>query len=114
MSGSGPEHDRLRRALEFVHEHAREAIGTPDIAAAAGLSPRGLQQSLRRHLDQTPGELLRGVRLDGARTDLVGGALDETTVAEIARTWGFGHLGRFSATYRSRFGELPSESLRGH
>ena len=39
---------------------------------------------------------------------------DETTVAEIARTWGFGHLGRFSATYRSRFGELPSESLRGH
>jgi AraC-like DNA-binding protein len=113
VSGSGPEHDRLRRALEFVHEHAREAIGTPDIAAAAGLSPRGLQQSLRRHLDQTPGELLRGVRLDGARTDLVGSALDETTVAEIARTWGFGHLGRFSATYRSRFGELPSESLRG-
>jgi AraC-like DNA-binding protein len=114
VSGSGPEHDRVRRALEFVHEHAREAIGTPEIATAAGLSPRGLQQSLRRHLDQTPGELLRGVRLDGARSDLVGSGLDETTVAEVARTWGFGHLGRFSATYRSRFGELPSESLRGH
>ncbi|MBF4613383.1 helix-turn-helix transcriptional regulator [Curtobacterium sp. VKM Ac-1376] len=114
VSGSGPEHDRVRRALEFVHEHAREPIGTPEIAQAAGLSPRGLQQSLRRHLDQTPGALLRSVRLDGARTDLVRGDLDGTTVAEVARTWGFGHLGRFSATYRSRFGELPSESLRGH
>ncbi|SDQ65675.1 AraC-binding-like domain-containing protein [Curtobacterium sp. UNCCL20] len=112
VTGSGPEHERLRRALEYVHDHAREPIGTPEIAEAAGLSPRGLQQSLRRHLDQTPGELLRGVRLDGARADLVRSDRDETSVADVARAWGFGHLGRFSATYRARFGELPSESLR--
>lgn len=112
VTGGGPEHERLRRALEYVHEHAREPIGTPEIAAAAGLSPRGLQQSLRRHLDQTPGELLRGVRLDGARTDLLRGDRDALSVADVARAWGFGHLGRFSATYRARFGELPSESLR--
>jgi len=112
VRGNGPEHDRLRRALEYVHAHARDPIGTPEIAAAADLSPRGLQQSLRRHLDQTPGELLRGVRLDGARGDLLRGDRDETSVADIARAWGFGHLGRFSATYRARFGELPSESLR--
>ncbi|OII14389.1 AraC family transcriptional regulator [Curtobacterium sp. MCBA15_008] len=112
VAGTGPEHERLRRALEFVHEHAREPIGTPEIAAAAGLSPRGLQQSLRRHLDQTPGDLLRGVRLDGARADLIRSDRDETSVADVARAWGFGHLGRFSATYRARFGVLPSESLR--
>lgn len=112
VAGSGPEHERLRRALEYVHDHAREPIGTPEIAVAAGLSPRGLQQSLRRHLGQTPGELLRGVRLDGARADLLRGDRDETSVADVARAWGFGHLGRFSATYRARFGELPSESLR--
>ncbi|WIB59392.1 AraC family transcriptional regulator [Curtobacterium sp. MCLR17_007] len=112
VPGTGPEHERLRRALEFVHAHAAEAIGTPEIASAAGLSPRGLQQSLRRHLDQTPGDLLRGVRLDGAHTDLRRSDRDETSVADIARAWGFGHLGRFSAAYRARFGELPSESLR--
>ncbi|WP_083403873.1 AraC family transcriptional regulator [Curtobacterium sp. MCBA15_001] len=112
VPGTGPEHERLRRALEFVHAHAAEAIGTPEIATAAGLSPRGLQQSLRRHLDQTPGDLLRGVRLDGAHTDLRRADRDETSVADVARAWGFGHLGRFSAAYRARFGELPSESLR--
>ncbi len=112
VTGTGPEHERLRKALEFVHDHAREPIGTPEIAAAAGLSPRGLQQSLRRNLGQTPGDVLRAARLDGARTDLLRGAPDGTTVAQVARTWGFGHLGRFSASYRARFGELPSESLR--
>lgn len=112
VTGNGPEHARLRLALEYVHAHARDAIGTAEIAAAAGLSPRGLQQSLRRHLDQTPGDLLRSVRLDGARGDLLRGDRDDTSVADIARAWGFGHLGRFSATYRARFGELPSESLR--
>ncbi|WP_443027344.1 helix-turn-helix transcriptional regulator [Sphingomonas sp. LR61] len=97
---------RLRaRARPRTHRHTGDRRG-------GGLSPRGLQQSLRRHLDQTPGDLLREVRLDGARADLLGGARDETSVAEIARSWGFGHLGRFSATYRARFGELPSESLR--
>lgn len=114
VTGNGPEHARLRLALEYVHAHARDAIGTAEIAAAAGLSPRGLQQSLRRHLDQTPGDLLRSVRLDGARGDLLRGDRDDTSVADIARAWGFGHLGRFSATYRARFGELPSESLRAH
>jgi AraC-like DNA-binding protein len=112
VSGSGPEHQRLRRALDYVHAHARDPIGTPEIAAAAGLSPRGLQQSLRRHLDQTPGDLLRSIRLDGAREDLRRAERDETSVADIARGWGFGHLGRFSAAYRTRFGELPSDTLR--
>ncbi|HCX84533.1 MAG TPA: phosphoribosyl-AMP cyclohydrolase, partial [Micrococcales bacterium] len=48
------------------------------IAEAAGLSARGLQQSLRRHLDQTPGDLLRSVRLDGARQELLRADRDAT------------------------------------
>lgn len=112
VRGAGPEHDRVRRAIDYVHAHAQQPIGTTEIAAAAGLSPRGLQQSLRRHLDQTPGEFLRSVRLDGAHADLRRADRGDTSVADIARAWGFGHLGRFSASYRDRFGVLPSESLR--
>jgi AraC-like DNA-binding protein len=111
-TGRGPEHGRLRRALDYIHEHAHLPIGTPEIAVAADLSPRGLQQSFKRHLDTTPGEYLRGVRLEQTRADLRRADPAATTVAEIARAWGFGHLGRFSASYRARFGELPSETLR--
>jgi transcriptional regulator GlxA family with amidase domain len=110
----GPEVDRVRRAVDFVHANAHLPIGTTEIAAAAGLSARGLQQSFRRHLDQTPGDLLRTVRLENAHDELVRAEPGSTTVAEVARSWGFGHLGRFSASYRERFGVLPSDTLRAH
>jgi AraC-like DNA-binding protein len=108
----GPEIDRVRRAIDFVHANAHLPIGTTEISAAADLSPRGLQQSFRRHLDTTPGALLRSVRLDAVHRELVAADPQAMTVAEIARAWGFAHLGRFSAAYRSRFGRLPNETLR--
>jgi transcriptional regulator GlxA family with amidase domain len=33
-------------------------------------------------------------------------------VAEVARSVGITHLGRFSGAYREEFGELPGETLR--
>lgn len=108
----GPEIDRVRRAIDFVHANAHLPIGTTEISAAADLSPRGLQQSFRRHLDTTPGALLRSVRLDAVHRELTAAESGSTTVADVARAWGFAHLGRFSAAYRSRFGRLPNETLR--
>ena len=103
---------RTRLALEYLHHHAHEPITTADAARAAGLHTRTLQHHLSRHLGTSPTLYLRDIRLDRARTDLAEQTPDDTTVAAVARAWGFGHLGRFSATYRSRFGERPNETLR--
>ncbi|MNR39034.1 HTH-type transcriptional activator RhaS [compost metagenome] len=51
---------------------------------------------------------LRLQRLDAARAQLRRG--DAHSIAEVALRCGFAHLGRFSAYYRERFGELPSET----
>lgn len=103
---------RLRLALEHVQAHAHEDITPADVARAAGLHERTLQQQMRAHLGVTPGRYLRDVRLDHVRQDLLAAAPGEVLIAEVARRWGFHHVGRFSGTYAARFGEHPRQTLR--
>ena len=103
----------VRRAIDYIEEHAGEPIDVGDIAAAAGIGPRGLQHSFRRHRDTTPRAFLHATRLERAHRDLQAGESGRgDTVSAIARRWGFTHLGRFTADYRKRFGCAPSYTLR--
>ncbi|MQW85503.1 helix-turn-helix transcriptional regulator [Sinorhizobium saheli] len=101
---------QVRRALEFARAHAAMPITISDMAAAAGVSVRALQANFRRFLNATPMAYLRQLRLEGAHHDIVN-AHPSATVAEIARRWGFMHLGRFSQEYRATFGVVPSADL---
>ncbi|QHC58900.1 AraC family transcriptional regulator [Rathayibacter sp. VKM Ac-2760] len=106
-----PRNGSIRAAVEFVHESAHLPIGPVEIAAAAHLSVRGTQVAFRRLLGTTPLQYLRDVRLDRVRADLRLGDPRSATVADVARRWGFGHLGRFAGAYTARFGEYPSTTL---
>jgi AraC-like DNA-binding protein len=103
---------RLRTAVEFLHEHAGEPLTVSDIARAADLSVRALQESFQRTLDRTPMNHLREVRLRRVRADLLAAEPGTASVAEIASRWGFSHMGRFSGEYLRRFGEYPRRTLR--
>ncbi|MGH3516372.1 MAG: helix-turn-helix domain-containing protein [Haloechinothrix sp.] len=48
----------------------------------------------------------------GVRAELAAADPTTTSVTEIAMQWGFWHLGRFSVTYRRRWGVSPSTTLR--
>lgn len=102
----------LRRALQFIDDNAARPIGVQEIAEAARLSPRGLQDLFRRSLGVTPIHHLRTVRLDAARADLLASGPEDTSVAEIANRWGFAHVARFAGWYREAYGENPSRTLR--
>ncbi len=103
----------LSRALDLVEARVDEPLTLPELAAAAGVTPRALQQAFRRHLETTPSEYVRQVRLDRAHDDLAAGERDDgTTVTDVALRWGFYHQGRFAAAYRRRFGEAPHVTLR--
>jgi transcriptional regulator GlxA family with amidase domain len=54
---------------------------------------------------------LRNARFQQAR-EALRRAPPETSVTDIAMTWGFSHMGRFSVEYRKRFGESPSDTLK--
>jgi len=102
----------VRRALDYLHGHAADPITVQDIAAAVPISVRGLQYAFTRELGETPRGVLRRVRLDGARADLLSASAEFTTVREIAIRWGFAHATRFATSYEATFGEAPSETLR--
>ena len=64
------------------------------------------------HLDLTPLEYLRRVRLDHAHRDLVAADPRGQTVTAIAYRWGFPSSSRFSHYYRQAYGVTPSRTLR--
>jgi transcriptional regulator GlxA family with amidase domain len=103
----------LRRAIDYMEANASSDIALGDIAAAVHVTPRAVQYMFRRHLDTTPLQYLRRLRLDYAHRDLLTAERPEQTVTQIAARWGFAHTGRFAVQYRQTFGQSPHETLRG-
>ena len=117
-TGSGPEAGdhagpaSLRRALAFIDDHHDANIGVSDIAAAARVSPRALQQAFHDHMHTTPVAYMRRARLDSAHHDLQNADPDTgATVTDIATRWGFSNPSRFATAYRRLYGRLPSRTL---
>lgn len=100
----------IRRAIAHIEAHAHQPLTLEDIALASGISARGLQHAFRRHLDTTPTEYLRRVRLTAAHEELRAGTV--VSVAEAARRWGFSSASRFARYHREHYGQNPAEVLR--
>jgi len=102
---------RLKRAIEYMYANISRSITVADIAREAGTSVRALQASFQQFKDTTPLNYLRTIRLEGARKALTDDA-NSPSIADIARNWGFSHMGRFAAAYYEAFGETPSETAK--
>jgi AraC-like DNA-binding protein len=100
----------VRRAAEYLEAHAAQPLRLIDLAAVTGVSVRTLQVGFRTHRGCTPMAFLRDRRLGLARAKLLANPLRPIT--RIAIDCGFEHLGRFSAMYRARFGETPSQTRK--
>lgn len=103
----------LRRAMEFMDANANNDIALADIAEAVHVTPRAVQYMFRRHLETTPLQYLRRLRLHYAHQDLLAADRGSDTVTDIAARWGFAHTGRFAVIYRQTYGESPHTTLRG-
>lgn len=100
----------VRKADDFMRAHAATAIATSDIAVAAGIPLRTLQESYRKARGKTLTEALQTMRLEKLRSILLSGSAD-LSVADAIFSVGLGHLGRAAAAYRSRYGESPLQTL---
>lgn len=100
----------VRRAEEYIAAHATEPITLDDVVAAAGVPARSLYAAFESCRGTTPMAFLRERRLELARQRLLQPQVT-ASVAGVVRDLGLGNPGRFSAAYKQRFGESPSETL---
>jgi AraC-like DNA-binding protein len=102
----------VRAAERVLADRAREAPTISDVASNLGISVRSLSEGFRRFRGTTPRQFLKERRLEGLRRELL--ATEGKTVAQIAADWGYMNFGVLAASYRNRFGELPSQTLYRH
>jgi AraC-like DNA-binding protein len=109
---ASPRPATIREAVELLETEPEHHWTVTDLARRVGLTTRGLQAGFARHVGVAPMAYLRQVRLTRAHLELQVADAARCSVADIAGSWGFTHLGRFAAAYRERYGHPPSRTLR--
>jgi AraC-like DNA-binding protein len=106
---------RASRLVQRAEALALASVDEPPHVSALcsiiGVSERTLRKAFHRVHGTPPCRHLRMLRLSNARRALLSadGALAKVT--EIAMSFGFAELGRFSVEYKKAFGESPSQTL---
>lgn len=104
-----------RELLHLVEELVADPV-TParvrTLAQSAGVSERTLRRAFQDLFGTTPARYARLRRLHTAREALLAADPLECTVTAILANCGVLEFGRFAGTYRTLFGELPSQTLR--
>jgi LacI family transcriptional regulator len=101
----------LRRALQFVRDHARTGISVDEVARAAGLSRRALEKQFRQALGRSILEEIRRVRTDHMARLLVETDLPVTSIAEMLQ---FNDAHHFARYFRSGKQITPLRYRKAH
>ena len=101
----------VKRVEEYIAAHADQPITIIELANYADVSTRALYSGFRNFRNTSPMAYLKSIRLQRAHEDLLNAGHGDK-VTTIAMRWGLTHLGNFSADYKRRFGEQPSDTLR--
>ena len=102
----------MNRFEDVLAAHRDRPIHMPELCIAIDVSERTLRTCCAEFLVMSPGRYLRLLQLKLARTALQTADATTTSVAAIARLYGFAELGRFATLYRTAYGETPSTTLQ--
>lgn len=103
---------RIRKAREYFTDRIDEPVTMEDLCRELNLSERGVQCLFQELVGVSPTSYLKHQRLGLARRKLELAGRESGAVKRAAIESGCWHLGRFSRDYRTKFGELPTETLK--
>ena len=100
----------VRRVEAYIEANWSRPITIEALVETAGVSARTLFRAFDKVRGCSPMVFARQVRLERAHQLLLRPD-DTASVTGVALLCGFSNLGHFAGAYRTRFGELPSQTL---
>jgi AraC-like DNA-binding protein len=102
----------VAQAMELLRASPEHAWTITELAGDVNVSVRSLQEGFRRSMSTTPMAYLRTLRMEQIYKELCDAEPGTVTVTQVAARWGITDFGRFAASYRRRFSERPSDTMR--
>ena len=100
------ENEIVRRALQYISSHVREKLSVPIVAKKTDVSPSYLTALFHKHLDISPGEYIRRIKLQESKQMIREGSLNFTEIAEALQ---YSTVHHFSRQFKEKFGITPTE-----
>lgn len=100
------ENEIIRKVQQYVVDHVCDRLSVPIVAAGAKVSPSYLTALFQKHLQLSPGEYIRRIKLQKSRQMIREGNLNITQIAEALQ---YSTIHHFSRQFKEKFGITPSE-----
>ncbi|WP_339733799.1 DNA-binding transcriptional regulator [uncultured Gimesia sp.] len=99
------EDEHVRNAMEFIRQNIALPVRVEEVASAASLSRRSLENRFQKSLGKSPAQIIRQSKLSHAMNLLLE---TDLTIQEIAERTGFFHVETFARFFKRETGRPPS------
>ena len=104
--GINNENEIVRRAQQFISTNVRSKLTVPLVAKNIDVSPSYLTSLFHKHLQLSPGEYIRRIKLQESKQMIREGNLN---FSEIASALHYSTIHHFSRQFKGKFGITPTE-----
>ena len=100
------ENEIIRAAQQYVGTHVREKLSVPLVAKGIDVSASYLTALFHKHLQISPGEYIRRIKLQESKQMIREGEMNFTQIADALQ---YSTVHHFSRQFKEKFGITPSE-----
>ena len=96
----------IRQAQQYITTHVREKLSVPVVAKNAKVSPSYLTALFQKHLQISPGEYIRRIKLQESKQMIREGSMNFTEISEALQ---YSTVHHFSRQFKEKFGITPTD-----
>lgn len=100
------ENEIIRRAQQYISAHVRSRLTVPLVAQNTNVSTSYLTAMFHKHLQISPGEYIRRIKLQESKQMIREGTMNFTEIAEALQ---YSTIHHFSRQFKEKFGVTPSQ-----